>query len=117
ESPLHPNDAANLEIAPKKIAHDLGVLVDDMQRPILNAIAERDHPAHPDAPLLRGGDLVPYALARDLALELGEGQQHIEGQPPHTGRRVERLGDRDEADAVRVEQLDQLCEIGERASE
>ena len=39
-------------------------------------------------------------LAGDLALELGEGQQHVEGQPPHAGGRVEGLGHRDEVDAV-----------------
>jgi hypothetical protein len=34
----------------------------------------------------------------DLALELGKGEQDIEGQPPHAGRGVEGLGDGDERD-------------------
>ncbi len=42
------------------------------------------------------------ALAGDLALELGEGQQHVQGQPSHAGGRVEGLGHRDEGDAVRL---------------
>ena len=59
------------------------------------------------------GDLVPDPLAGDLPLELGEGQQHIEGQPSHAGRGVERLGHRDEGDAMGIERLDQLGEVGE----
>src|SRR5450631_3065296 len=47
----------------------------------------------------------------------GEGQQHIEGQSPHAGRRIERLGHRNEGDAIFVEQLDQLGEVGERSGE
>ena len=80
-------------------------------------IAERHHAADPDALLLGGGDLVADALSRDLALELGEGQQHVEGQSPHAGGGVEGLGDRDERDAVGVERFDQLGEIGERTGQ
>src|ERR1019366_5029892 len=39
--------------------------------------------AHPHALGLRRGDLVANALARDLALELGEREQHVERQTPH----------------------------------
>ena len=39
-------------------------------------------------------------------------QQHVQGQPSHAGGRVEGLGHRDEGDTVRVEQLDQLGEVG-----
>jgi hypothetical protein len=38
------------------------------------------------------GDLVPNPLSRDLSLELGEGQKHVEGQATHAGRGIERLG-------------------------
>src|SRR5215208_3486305 len=54
------------------------------------------------------------ALARDLALKLREGEEHVQGQA-HGVRGVELLGDGDEGDAVLVEQLDEFCEIGERA--
>ena len=64
----------------------------------VDIVAERRIAAHPDALLLGGGELVPDALAGDLALELGEGQQHIERQPTHRGGGVERLGDGDECD-------------------
>jgi hypothetical protein len=47
------------------------------------------------------------------ALELGEGQQHIKGQATHRGRRVELLRDRHERDAFRVEDLDDLREVGQ----
>jgi hypothetical protein len=44
-----------------------------------------------------------------------EGQENVQGQSSHAGGRVERLGDRDERHLMRVEQLDQLGEVGERA--
>src|SRR5208337_3259084 len=47
---------------------------------ILDPIAQRNHAAHPHSLLLRSADLVPNPLARDLPLELGEGQQHVESQ-------------------------------------
>src|SRR3546814_20454675 len=67
--------------------------------------------------LLGGGDLVTDALARDLALELGEAEQHVEGQPAHRGRGVELLRDRNERDAVDVEHLYDLGEVAERAGQ
>ena len=59
------------------------MLIHDVQGSLADPVAERHHPSHPDALLLGGGDLVPDALARDLALKLGKGQEHVEGQPPH----------------------------------
>src|ERR1700684_4114681 len=96
EKCLEPHDAADLEITPIEIAHEDGMLLDHIERPILDPIAERNHASHPDALPLRGGDLVSDPLTSDLALELGEGEKHVEGQSPHAGRRVERLSDRDE---------------------
>ena len=105
------------EIAAKDVAHEIGVFLDDMQRAVLDPIAERDDPAHPEALLLRGGDLVADPLARDLAFELGEGEQHVEGEPAHAGRRVEGLRHRDERDAAGVEAFDQFGEVGQRAGQ
>ena len=102
---------------PKEIPDEGRVLLDNMERPVLDPIAERNDAAHPDALPLRGGDLVADPLAGDLALELGEGEQHIERQPAHAGGGVEGLGDRDERDVMRVEQLDQLGKVGERAGQ
>jgi hypothetical protein len=45
---------------------------------------------------------------------LGEGEQHIERQSPHDGRRIEGLGDRDERDPLRIEGLDDLGKVGKR---
>ena len=67
--------------------------------------------------LLRCRDLVADALARDLALELGERQQHVQRQPAHRGGGVELLRDRDERDAVGIEDLDDLGEVGQRAGQ
>jgi hypothetical protein len=43
--------------------------------------------------------------------------RYVERQPAHAGGDVERLGHRHERDAVSVEQLDQLYEVGERPGE
>ena len=60
---------------------------------ILGVIAERRHAADPQPLALGGGDLVANALGGDLPLELGKRQQHIQGQSPHRGGRIELLGD------------------------
>jgi hypothetical protein len=51
------------------------------------------------------------------ALELGEGQQHVERQPAHRGGGVEGLGHRDEGGARCVEDGDDAGEVGERAGQ
>ena len=107
----------DLEEAGEDPAHMLGGFVVDHQLPVLDAVAVGRHPAHPHALLPAGGDLVADALGRHLALELGEGQQDVQRQPPHRRGRVERLRDRDEGHAVPVEHLDQLGEVGQRAAE
>ncbi|MEI2707375.1 MAG: hypothetical protein V9E89_19545 [Ilumatobacteraceae bacterium] len=93
-----------------------GFLIDD-QLAVLDAVAVGRHPAHPHALSPASGDLVADAFRCHLALELGEREQDVQGQPPHRRGGVERLRDRDEGDAVPVEHLDQLGEVGERAAE
>src|SRR5271167_2794925 len=85
----------------------------DYQPAIMDVVAKRWHTAHPHALALGGGDLVSDPLARYLALELREGQQDVEREPAHRGRRVELLGDCNKRNALRVEQLDHLGEVGE----
>ena len=65
--------------------------------------------------ILRSRDLVTDAFAGDLALELGEGEQHVEGQPPHRRRGVKLLGHRDEGHVPLVEDFHDLGEVTERA--
>ena len=55
------------------------------------------------------------ALGSNLPLELGKGQEHVEGETTHGRRRVELLGDRDKGDVMGIEQFDQLCEVGQRS--
>src|SRR5947209_13205048 len=93
---LHQPDRAEFGIAAEDRAHDLRLAVDDNEFAILYPIAERRHAAHPHPLPFRGGDLVADALANNLALELGERQQHIKGQAPHRRRRVELLRHRNE---------------------
>src|ERR1700733_6332914 len=111
ENSLEPHDTADLEITPIEIAHEDGMLLDYMERPVLDPISERNHASHPDALPLRGGDLVSDPLASDLALKLGEREKHVQGQSSHAGRCVERLGDRDERHLMGVEQFDRHCHI------
>src|SRR5439155_5341870 len=73
------------------------------------------HAAQPLTLHLVGSDLIAYTLANDLALKLGEGQQHVEREPSHAGRGVELLRDRHERHAATVENLHELGEIGERS--
>src|SRR6266404_9636739 len=90
---LQQPDRAEFGIAAKDEAHGLRLAFDDDELAVLRPIPERRHAAYPHPFLLRGGDLVSDALADDLALELREGQQNVEGQAPHRGRRVELLRD------------------------
>ena len=90
-------------------------LLVDHQLPVLRLVAVGRGAAHEDALHAAGPDLVADALRRHLALELGEGQQDVEGQAPHGGGGVEALGDADEGDVVAVEHLDQLREVHQRA--
>src|SRR5215218_8530954 len=117
EPTLEGADRAELEITGKQAPDQDCMVLDDVQGPVLDPVAERHYATHPDALLLRCSNLVPDALARDLALELSKGQQHVEGEPPHAGRSVEGLGHRDERDAVPIEELDQLGKVGERSGE
>src|ERR1700686_3731790 len=112
--PLQRRERSEREIALEYHADGFGLVLVGDQLLVLDLIAQGNHAADPKASLFRCGDLVADALAGDLALELGEGQQHVEGQSPHAGRGVEGLGHRDEGDAVLIEQLDELGEVGQR---
>src|SRR5690349_14994699 len=82
---------------------------------VLQTIAERHAATHPHALGLRGRNLVTDALAGDLALELGEGEKHVQRQASHAACRIELLGYADERDAARIQPLDNLGEVRERS--
>ena len=48
---------------------------------------------------------------RNLALELGEGEQYIQGQAPHRTGGVELLSDVDEGDAASIQRIFELVSI------
>src|SRR5216117_559566 len=98
-------EAAKLQIPPKDGPHPLGFLFHHNDLAVLGGVSERGYAADPQPLALGGRDLVADALGSDFPLELGKRQQDIERQPPHRGRRVELLGDRDEGHAMSVEQL------------
>src|SRR5947207_1898563 len=70
---------------------------------VLDLVAERRPSAHPHAALARCSNFVADALAGELALELREGKQDIEGQTTHRCCCVERLGNADERYLVALE--------------
>ena len=109
--------AIELQIQAVDRAHPLRLVLVDGERPLLGDIADRCVAPHPQALALGGGDLVPDALAGDFALELREGEQDVERQPPHGIGRIELLGDRDERHPVGIEQLDHLREVRERSGQ
>jgi hypothetical protein len=110
-------DRAEGKVAAKDGPDLLCVLLDDGELLAKALVAQGHGTADPDALALRGGDLVPHPLADHLALELGEGQEHIEGEPAHARSGVEGLRHRDEAHLMGIEGLDQLGEVGERAGQ
>ena len=61
----------------------------DRQRSAVRRIADGHDAAHPHALRLGGSDLVADALGGDFALELREGEQHVECQPAYAGGGVE----------------------------
>ncbi len=85
------------------------------QLTVFHIIVQRRKAAHPQALFLAGGELVPNPFPRHFALELGEGQQKVQGQTPHRGGRVELLSDGDEGDAVPVKDLDDFGKTHQRA--
>lgn len=85
------------------VANDLGLAFVDDQPSLDDLIAERALPSAPEPDRARRGRLVAKALAGQFALELSEGQKHVERQTPHALRRVEGLCHRNEADALGVE--------------
>jgi len=114
---LEAHHTADHKVALEDRADQEGMLLHDVQHAILYSVPERHLSSHPEPLLLGGGDLVTDALARDLPFELREGKKNVKRQPPHRARGVELLGDGDEGDAMLVEELNELGEVGERAGE
>jgi hypothetical protein len=84
-----------------------------LRRRCPEVVPKRDRTSHPHAFSLGGGDLVPDALAGHFPFELGEGEKHIEGKPPHGGGGVELPGHRDKRNPVAIKKLDHLREVRE----
>jgi len=76
----------------KVLAHDppyrLGLFGHRHQLLVGDGVAQGQGAAHPHTLGARGRNLVPDPLGRDLALELGEREQDVEGQPAHRGGRT-----------------------------
>src|SRR5271156_495773 len=80
--PLQRRQRSKVEIAPEDQPHRRRFLVIDDQFAVFDLVAEGNHATDPKPLLLGGRDFVADALASDLSLELGQGQQHVESQPP-----------------------------------
>ncbi|NKA76334.1 hypothetical protein GO285_05304 [Ralstonia solanacearum] len=101
----------------EQAAHHRRLHLVDHQLTVEHVIAQWRHAAHPHALALARRDLVADALARHLALELREGQQHVQHQPPHRRGRIELLGDRHEGHVLAFEHLDHLREVRQAAGQ
>jgi hypothetical protein len=71
------------KITSKDMAHGVCFRFVDDKFAFLDVVAERGLPAHPHTLPFRRGDLVADSLSRDLALELGEGEQYVEREATH----------------------------------
>lgn len=87
------------------------MFLDDGETSFMRAVAKRRYAAHPHAFGFRCGNLVADSLCGDLSLELGKGEKHVEREPAHARRCIERLRDRNEARARFVEGFDQLGKV------
>ena len=108
---------AEFEIALKDLPDGGRLAWINHQTALADVIADGRHPAHPHALAFGGGNLVADAFPGDFALELGEGEQDVEGQTAHRSRRIELLGDRNERDPLGVEYFDHLGEVRQRAGQ
>ncbi len=106
-----------LEIQVIDRADHLGVLLGNLQRATIGCVTQRHGRAHPQALLLRGCDLVGDPFGGHFAFELGEGQQHVQCQPPHASGRVEGLRDGDKGRASRIQPFYHFGKVRQRARE
>src|SRR5271168_4894281 len=104
-------------VAPEDQADGLRFHRVDDQPSIALYVADRHEPAHPHALLLRRSDLVADALAGDFAFELCERQEHVQGEATHRSGGIELLSHSDKRGAVRIQDLDHLREVRQRAGE
>src|SRR5208337_1286598 len=108
---------AKFEIPLEDVADGRGFRLIDDQTPLAPVITQRHRAAHPETLLLGSGDLVAAPLAGHLAVELGEGEQHIQREPTHRAGGIELLSHRHERHAVGVEDLDHFREVRERTGQ
>jgi Integrase core domain len=110
-------DAAKFEVNPVDLPDPLCFcgIYDHLAIPEI--VTNGENTTHPHSLTLRSRDLVPYAFSGHLTFELSEGEKNVQCQPAHGGRGVELLGDRDEAHALFVELLNDLCKVGQGPGE
>ena len=77
----------------------------DLQRSAVGLIPKRNVAPHPEPLAFGGCDLVTDPFRRDLALEPGEAQEHVECQTPPAGGGIERLGNRHEGGVCHLQPL------------
>ena len=92
----------------------LGLIFDDMESAVFDPIAQRNRSAHPDALPFRRSDLVRIRSPVISRSNWAKDSSMLRVSRPMLVV-VLKAWDRDEGDAVRVEQLDQLGEVGKRA--
>ncbi|SMX25904.1 hypothetical protein BOA8489_04049 [Boseongicola aestuarii] len=113
----HRPHGAKLLIESVKRADGLCFWLKDLQGASVRLISHGNITSHPEALLLGGGDLVPNALGRHFSLKLRKAQEHVEGQPSHTGGSIEGLGNGDERGTGCIQLINDLSEVGKGAGQ
>ena len=110
---------ADLDEAAEDVLHRPGFIRVDQQLLVIpvDVVSEDGHAAAVFSPALGCRHLVPDTFGDDLPLVLGEGNQDAEKHPAGGIGGAEVLGDRDEADALFVEEVDHLHEVQQRAGQ
>src|SRR5215212_1731255 len=83
--PHEPGGRSELDEALEDAPDQSRLALVHLEPAVLDVVAERRPAPHPHAAGTGGRELVPDPLPDHLPLELGKGQQYVEGQPPHTG--------------------------------
>ena len=110
---------ADLDEAAENVLHRPGFIGIDQQLLVLpvDVVSDDGNATAVFSPALGCRHLVPDTLGDDLPLVLGEGDQDAEKHPAGGIGGAEVLGDRDEADALFVEEVDHLHEVQQRAGQ
>ena len=115
--PGHGSGAALLEVEVEEIPDERRLHLVRHELPVDQVVADRGVAAGPAALPARCPHGVPHPVGDEVLLQLGETHEQVQDEPAQALAGIELLGDRAEAHAVGVEELDQLGKVEERAAQ